>query len=322
MHRHNEPSPPTRRDGRKKMSAQGLKLVRLPRHIGLVGKTQKAARARLVCAAAMILILAALAPLSSQAKQLKPKTLDAFDQYVHMREAGMNQELASGKKFLWVDSLPESGRNEAYANLKQGQIIAQRVQSGGEDGSISIPGGLIHDWVGIVYIPGVTLPQAMSMLQDYDHDTEYYNPQVLKSKLVEHSGNDFKIFLRLKRVQVVTVVLDTDYDVHFTTLDADHAISSSYSTRIVEVENAGEPQESSKPVGNDHGFLWRLDTYWRFQQADGGVYVQCNAISLTRDIPVGLAWLIKPFIQNIPGDSVRFTLGATRKALENKSASR
>jgi len=283
---------------------------------------RKTGQVRLVCAAAVILVLAGLAPLSSQAKQLKPKTLDAFVQYVHTREAGMNQELASGNNFLWIDSLPQPGRNEAYASLKQGQIIAQRIQSGDPDAPISVPGGLIHDWVGLVYIPGVTLPQAMSMLQDYDHDSEYYNPQVLKSKLVEHSGNDFKIFLRLKRVQILTVVLDTDYDVHFTTLDADHATSNSYSTRIVEVEDAGEPQESSKPVGDDHGFLWRLDTYWRFYQADGGVYVQCNAISLTRDIPTGLAWLIRPFIQDIPGESVRFTLDATRRALESKSASR
>src|ERR1700674_754194 len=158
----------------------------------------------------------------------------------------------------------------------------------------------------------------MSMLQDYDHDSEYYNPQVLQSKLVEHSGNDFKIFLRLKRVQVVTVVLDTDYDVHFTTLDAGHAFSNSYSTRIVEVENAGEPQESYKPVGDDHGFLWRLDAYWRFYQADGGVYVQCNAISLTRDIPIGLGWLAGPFIENVPRESLDFTLTATREALLKK----
>jgi hypothetical protein len=312
----------TDHNDRKKMIARTLKLVRLPRHIGEMGNARKPGQVRLVCAAAMILVLAGLAPLSSQAKQLKPKTLDAFVQYVHTREAGMNQELASGKNFLWIDSLSQPDRNEAYASLKQGQIIAQRTQSGDPDAPISVPGGLIHDWVGLVYIPGVTLPQAMSMLQDYDHDSEYYNPQVLKSKLVEHSGNDFKVFLRLKRVQVLTVVLDTDYDVHFTTLDADHATSNSYSTRIVEVEDAGEPQESSKPVGDDHGFLWRLDTYWRFYQADGGVYVQCNAISLTRDIPTGLAWLIRPFIQNIPGESVRFTLDATRKALESKSASR
>jgi hypothetical protein len=304
------------------MIAQTLKLVRLPGHIGTVGKARKARLASWVCAAAVTLVLAGFAPPSSEAKQLKPKTLDAFVQYVHTREAGMNQELSAGKNFLWIDSLPEPGRNQAYTALKQGQIIAQRIQSGDGDESISIPGGLIHDWVGLVYIPGVTLRQAMSLLQDYDHDSEYYNPQVLKSKLMEHSGDDFKIFLRLKRVQVVTVVLDTEYDVHFTTLDADHAISKSYSTRIVEVENAGEPQETSKPVGDDHGFLWRLDTYWRFQQADGGVYVQCNAISLTRDIPLGLAWLVKPFIQNIPGESVRFTLDATRKALESKSASR
>ncbi len=80
-------------------------------------------------------------------------------------------------------------------------------------------------------------------------------------------------------------------------------------------KNPGEPQERDLPVGDDHGFLWRLNSYWRFYEADGGVYVQCNAISLTRDVPAGLGWLIRPFIENVPRESLNFTLEATRKFL-------
>jgi hypothetical protein len=159
------------------------------------------------------------------------------------------------------------------------------------------------------------MSEAMSVLQDYDHAAQYYGPQVLKSRLLEHSGNDFRVFFRLEQVHVVTVVLDTEYAVSYTFLDATHAFSRSYSTHIAEVEDAGEPQEREMPVGNDHGFLWRLYSYWRFYQSQDGLYVQCNAISLTRNVPSGLGWLVRPFLETIPKDSLRFTLEATRNAL-------
>ena len=164
------------------------------------------------------------------------------------------------------------------------------------------------------------MPEALAALQAYDRDSEYYSPEVVKSKLLERSGDDFRIYLRLKQVHIVTVVLDTEYDIHYTLLDATHAESRSYSTRIAEVENAGEPQDHDMRVGDDHGFLWRLNSYWRFYQAAGGLYLQCNAISLTREVPAGLGWLIRPFIENVPRESLNFTLEATRKALLSKSS--
>jgi hypothetical protein len=119
----------------------------------------------------------------------------------------------------------------------------------------------------------------------------------------------------LRKTKVVTVILNTEYDVTYTRLDAGRATSDSRSTRIAEVENAGKPNQSEKAVGNDSGFMWRLNSYWRFQQRDGGVYVQLEAISLTRDIPTGLGWLISPFISSIPKESLVFTLTHTREVL-------
>jgi hypothetical protein len=281
---------------------------------------RNASRSRWAMAAA-ILCLMGLVPRSSQAKVLQPDTVEAFNRYVRLREASMDQELTGRRTFLWIDGLPQPDRAEACTQLKRGQILVQHYQMSDSDSPISIPGGLIHEWFGMVFIPGVSLPQVIAFLQDYDHTAEYYSPDVLKSKLVEHSGNDFKLSLRLKTVEIVTVVMDTDYDVHYTTHDSTHASSRSYSTRIVEVENAGGPLESLKPAGNDRGFLWRLNNYWRFYQADGGTYVQLDAISLTRDIPTHLGWLIRPFIMKIPSESVVFTLDATRRALQSQSTS-
>jgi hypothetical protein len=169
--------------------------------------------------------------------------------------------------------------------------------------------------VGIVFVPGVSLGQTLTSLQNYDRDADYYRPQVVRAKLLSRSANTFHVFLRLKQMHVITVVLDTEYDIQYLTIDDMRAAAHSHSTRISEVENAGSPQERRAGPRDDHGFLWRLNSYWHFYQVDGGVYIQCNAISLTRDVPSGLGWLIGPFIENIPRESLRFTLTATRQAL-------
>jgi hypothetical protein len=45
---------------------------------------------------------------------------------------------------------------------------------------------------------------------------------------------------------------------------------------------------------------------------------ECRTISLSRGIPSGMGWMIKPFIQNVPRESLTSTLRNTRKAVENK----
>lgn len=110
-------------------------------------------------------------------------------------------------------------------------------------------------------------------------------------------------------------MLDTEYSVRYHSLDATHAFSDSYSTRISEVLHPDEPDEQAMAPGKGEGFLWRLNSYWRFSEANGGVYIQCEAISLTRDIPTGLNWLIAPFIESIPRESLEFTLLSTRSAV-------
>jgi hypothetical protein len=137
----------------------------------------------------------------------------------------------------------------------------------------------------------------------------------MRAKLLSRSGNNFHVFLQLKQTHVITVVLDTEYEIQYLVIDDVRAAAHSHSTRITEVENADSPQERSVGSQDDHGFLWRLNSYWHFYQVDGGVYIQCNAISLTRDVPTGLGWLIGPFLENIPRESLRFTLTATRQAL-------
>ncbi len=262
-----------------------------------------------------LLIGLAAAPGPCRPAELKAETVQGFDHYVQLSEQRIEEELRRCGPFLRIEGLPEPGRSQAYADLKRGEIVIERF--GTRDGvtHIKVPHGLVHHWIATVFVPRALIAQALALAQDYDHHQEFYRPEVAKSKLLEHSGDDFKIFLRLKRTKVVTVVLNTEHDVHYVLLDATRAYSRSYSTRIAEVEHPDQAQEHEKPLGQDRGFLWRLYSYWRFYQADGGVYIQCEAISLTRDVPAGLGWIVRPFIEKIPRESLGFTLGSTRNAL-------
>ena len=163
---------------------------------------------------------------------------------------------------------------------------------------------------------GATVEETLALVQDYDNHKNIYKPEVLDSKLISHDGNDFQIFLRLLKKKIITVVLDTDHDVHYLPVDSKRWFCRSYTTRIAEVEDPGTPKEKVLPPDTGYGFLWRLYSYWRFQERDGGVYVECRAISLTRDIPLGLGWIIEPIIRKLPRESLINTLKATRDALK------
>jgi hypothetical protein len=271
--------------------------------------------------ALILLFSLTLASSLRSAETPTPETLKAFEGYVQAAEVRNNEELANKKNFLWLNILPKSERERTYRLLKRQQTIIRRSTSCTSRDCASIPGGLIHDWTGITFVPGVTLQQTLAALQDYDRDADYYRLTVLRAKLLSRAGNSFRVFLRLKETHVLTVVLDTEYEIQYLVVDSTHAASISHSTLITEIENAGSVQEHATPPKDNHRFLWRLNSYWRFYQADGGVYIQCNAISLTRDVPAGLGWLAAPFIENVPRESLDFTLTATREALLKKFSS-
>ena len=262
---------------------------------------------------ATVFLIIVAAAVGSAGAELKPATAQAFDRYVQSAEQKMDADLRSGK-FLSVDQAGD--RDDAYRRLREGAVLIDSVP----DKPVQVPDGLIHHWTATVFISSATLAQVLSVVQDYDHLPQYYSPEVVRSRLISHDGDHFTISMRTHKKKVVTAVLDTVYDVRFHTLDAAHVYSRSHSTRVAEVENAGEASEHVLPEGNGHGFLWRMNSYWRFEQENDGVYVECEAISLTRDIPSGLGWLIGPFITKIPEESLKFTLEATRTGVQRKIA--
>jgi len=253
--------------------------------------------------------------------ELRPETLAAFARYVEATQARIDRQESRLDSFLYIDKLSEPQRSQVLASLKRGEVYMARL--GTLDGSgraITAPGAMIHHWIGDVFVPGASLQQALDLAQDYTRHQEIYQPEVVRSRLVSHTGDDFKIFYRLRKHKVITVTLDADMDVRYRRVDDAHWVSRSVSTRIAEVVDAGAPGEHQKPVGHDSGFLWRINSYWRFVQGNGGVTIECESISLTRDIPAGLGWLIGPMVTSIPKESLEHTLGSTRSALLTKVA--
>ena len=263
---------------------------------------------------ALLLCLLGLSA-GSAAAELKPETTAAFDRYVTATEARFGNELRPGAAFLYVDGLQSAARESSYQQLKRGEILVEPVATKRLGLSADIPDGIIHHWVGLIFIPGVTLANTLPVVQDYDHRAELYKPDVIASRLLGRQGSDFKIFLRLYQKKFTTVVFNSEYDIHWGRVDAGKMYSNSISTRIAEVKNADQPEGEEDPVGTGHGYLWRLNTYWRFEERDGGVYVQCEAVSLTRNIPFGLGWLLRPLVTAIPKQSLNRALGRTREVV-------
>jgi hypothetical protein len=252
--------------------------------------------------------------------KLKAETQRAFERYAGLVEARNDAELKRGTGLLWIDALSEKQREEAYAELKRGGVKMQKLEILDNGEPIACPRGMIHHWTGAVFIPGARVEDVLGVLEDYDRHSVYYAPDVERSKIESREDDHFRVFLRFRRHKVITVVLNTEHEVQYIHDTPGRAHSRSSAVRIAEVENPGKSDEREKAPGDDGGFMWRMETWWRMEERDGGVYVQSEVASLTRDIPTGLGWMIKPFVTDIPKESLTFTLQATRKAVYARRA--
>ena len=101
----------------------------------------------------------------------------------------------------------------------------------------------------------------------------------------------------------------------FGRLDGAHGYSFSRSTKMAEISSAGTKEEHALSGDEEHGFLWRQNTYWSYEERDGGLAMQIESVSLTRSIPAGLGWAVGPFVESVPRDSLEFTLRSVCSAL-------
>ena len=176
-----------------------------------------------------------------------------------LTEGRIDAELADRERgFLWVERLPEARRAAAHSQLREGGVVIERLETLDEGKRIECPGGMIHHWIGTAFVPGATLAQTLALVEDYDHHQDYYAPDVARSKILRHAGDDYAIYLRFYKRKVITSVVDTEHEVHYAIVDATHAWSRSRTTRVQQVDDPGKPEEHLLPEGQGDSGQGRL----------------------------------------------------------------
>jgi putative flippase GtrA len=260
----------------------------------------------------MVLAVTATASAAEEAK-LQHKTAQSFAKYVSAVEDRRAKEIAENQPFLQFERRSSTEQARIMAMLRRGEVYVERAAQArdGASNEIAIDGGLINHWRGTVFVPNVKLDHVLRVLQEPQTD-KHKQEDVLSSRVVSRNGDSQKVYLRLRRTKFVTVVYDTEYDVDYKRLSPDRAFSNSISTKIVEVENAGTPRERPLPEGDDHGYMWRLNSYWRYKQLPDGVLVEVESLTLSRDLPPIIGRLIRPIVNSTARESMTRTLASVR----------
>jgi hypothetical protein len=240
--------------------------------------------------------------------ELQPGAVAAYDTYVGRVEARLAQQHRTAKGFMVSTETDE-------ARLRSGELIVKEITPAKEP---ELPGAMMHHWRATAFVPGATVADLERLKADYSGYSKIYTPQVVWAKVLSGQGDHLQMEMRVKQKHVITVVMDTAYDVEVGRLDAKHGYSVARSTRISEIDSPGTKNERVLSVSEGHGFLWRQNTYWSYEERDGGLYMQIESVSLSRAIPTGLAWAVKPFVESVPRESLEFTLRSTCDALKKQ----
>lgn len=236
----------------------------------------------------------------------------AFNAYTAALEARLVRQHQTPTGFLASAALGAGVKTR----LRSGEIILERLTPAG---GTELPGALLHHWRGTAFVPGATAADFERLMHDYSSYPQRFAPQVLAARVLQCRGSHVQMMMRVRQQHVLTVVMDTSYDILWGHLDARHGYSFSHSTRIAEIAAPGTRAEHALSPGEEHGFLWRLNTFWSYEERDGGLYMQIETVSLTRSIPTGLGWVVGPFVENVPRDSLDFTLRSVCKALRSQA---
>ena len=282
-----------------------------------VPESQGSARQRRMLRAIQLLgasLLAALLyPMPAAAADLKPETVQAWQEYVKATEAKNQAHLAPGSPFLSIDAEPAQA-----AKLRQGQILASPVSP---NVPVKVQGGLIHDWTGAIFIPNASVRDVFHVTRDYAQYKTVFRPNVVSAKPLETGDwNDTFSMVVMNTSFFAKSALDSDYRSQFTRLDDHRWYSTTETTRVQEVSNYGSPSEHKLPEGHGIGIIWSLYSFARYEERDGGVYIELEAIALSRDIPGALRWAVEPIVRRVSKSSMVTSLQQTADAVRSANA--
>ena len=240
-----------------------------------------------------------------------PAAGSAFNAYAGAVEARLVRQHARPSSILASVSAADHQR------LHRGEPVIEQVTEplSPQAPNLDPPGGLLRHWRGTAFVPAARAADLEHLLRDYDAYPQRFAPQVHSAKVLALDNDHYQALIRVRQQHILTVVLDSTYDVAFTRLDSSRRYSISRSQSIREIDSAGSVHEHALNGQEQHGFLWRLNTYWSYEERDGGLYMQIESISLSRSIPAGLGWMLRPFVESIPRESLEFTLSCATNAL-------
>lgn len=257
---------------------------------------------------ALLIAILLFLPATLPAADLDQQTLNAWNEYIRETNSRLQERVAGTANFLWMDEAP--GRRE---RVRQGEIL---VEPASKDIPEKVPQGLIHDWIGAAFIPNATLTSVFALLDDYSRYDRVYHPAVIRAQALATLGPTRRFSLLLaEKVPFVTAAIEGEYVSRTVQLDQHRSYTVTYSTRMQQIDNYGQSDEHQLPPDQGAGYIWRLYSIQRFEERDGGVYTELEAIALSRNIPFELQWLVKPILRHLPRNSMVATLQKTRDAV-------
>jgi hypothetical protein len=247
------------------------------------------------------------------AANLKPVTAQAWDEYLQTASERMQQRVNSDSPFLWIDDAPDRA-----AKVRNGEIV---VSPAGPHIPRKVPAGLIHDWIGAKLIPNASLHDALSVVRNYERYKEFYHPNVIDSKGLSSTDSEdrFSMVLMNKALFEKTA-LDSDYQASYVRLDDRRMYSVSKTTRIREIAGYGTPGQHTLPEDEGTGLIWRLYSVIRFEERSEGLYMEVEAMVLSRDIPAAVRVFVEPIVRRVSRDALVTALRQTERALQSAAA--
>jgi hypothetical protein len=263
-----------------------------------------------------------LRPPGAFAADLTAATVRAFNRYVNVTEALRNQQRSRPGDFFYFQTLPAAQQRPILTAIKGGEVPVMQLETRSASGkSLPLPDGMINHWEGVMFIPRATLHNVIEVLQDYSRYSDIYKPEMVRSRLLSRQDDGFHVYVRVvKSSPWVTPVFNINLEIHYTLLDASRALVDTHSTRIAQVEDAGQPGEHEDSVGHDGGYMWRFNSYWRLEERDGGVMAEWESLVLSRQIPFLLRWFVRPFVNRLARQTVSDLMEATRATVEKRRA--
>lgn len=258
---------------------------------------------------ALAILLLLLSATPSEAAEPKQETLRAWDEYVLSVNANMADRAAGTKPFLWVDDSPEIQRR-----VQHGELVVTNYDPR------KVPQGMIHHWAGAMFVPNVTLRQAMLVLNNYDRYNEMYKPLIRKTVVLDRDEDTVKLnVLAVQKALSVTAAVETDEEIRITRPAPNRVCIKADSVRMQEIADYGKLSEHPFPEARRPGYVWRSVIVQRLEQRDGGVYIELETVSLSRGIPVEVRWLIKPLTDDLPRKMMTDMLDETRGAVQQQA---